>query len=204
MERLIFIFIILLFFGCRCDSTSTNREKARQVYYSNKGVTVSIFPNGDNDIIFIQCPMGEGWCNVTNDPQPLIHDIVNDTIILQYDWMHNVLDADTVLTGFIKQLVIGQHNYVIKGEFVFFYNGNAIGSIKGMAWDNNYLYYVDSVSHKRDTVCFYKGAIILYKSNQRNVVYDCQRGYWEAYYPSEELRGGHLYKMKKSVRFKKH
>lgn len=184
-------------YGC----SSTNREKPSQVYFSDNGDTISIYSDGSNDIIFIKGHGGEGWCSITNEPHPYIHDILKDTIVIRYDYMHDTCDPDTVITGYLKQLDIGQNKYTIKVELNYLYNGNAIGSIEGIAWEDNYSYLVDSIVHWKDTVYFFKETDVLYRANQRNVICNYQKGYWEVFYANNVLRDGRVYKMKNSIRF---
>ena len=113
MERLniiIFLFVLSVY-GC----STTDTRNPRQIYFSNSGDTISLFSSGNTDKILIRSHGGEGRCDIINEPQPHIHGIAGDTIFIWYDYMHRVDNPDTNITGFIKQISIGQYRYVIKG-----------------------------------------------------------------------------------------
>jgi hypothetical protein len=200
MERLVYILLLtLLIQGC----SSNPVEKTRQIYYSNSGDTVSIYSKENVDILFVKGPNGNGQCELINEPQPMIQDIINDTIIIQYDYMHNVYNRDTLLLGYIKQVNSNEDcKYVVKAYYNYFYNGNSIGSIDGITWDYNYSYFIDDVVHDRDTISFYRGTDLLFKANQRFVCYDNKNEIWEVYYLDSNKRDDNMvYKMQKCIRF---
>jgi hypothetical protein len=199
MERLniiIFLFVLSVY-GC----STTDTRNPRQIYFSNIGDTISLFSSGNTDKILIRSHGGEGRCDIINEPQPHIHGIAGDTIFIWYDYMHRVDNPDTNITGFIKQISIGQYRYVIKGVQNYFYNGNSIGRIDGMDWDYNYSYVIDSIVHTMDTIYFHKCDNLIYKADQSSVIYNYEKKCWEAFYASDVLKDGCVYKIKNCIRF---
>ena len=206
MDRLIYISLLLLLmaFGC----VPNDSEILRQTYIHDNGDTIDticIYYNGGMDKIYVKNRGNEGWCNIINEPNPIIYDIKKDTIIVRYNLCHSPRNSDIVQTTYIEQIFAGKTRYVVKGEFNYYYNGNAIGSIDGKPFDSIYCYYIDSISHIKDTISFFCGRNLLYKANQRNVVYNLGKNNtsWEAFYPTFIKKDDYVYKIINSIYFVK-
>lgn len=204
MDRLICILslLLLMVFGCAHNDT----EILRQTYILDNEDTICVYYNGDVDKIYVKNHDAEGWCNIINEPcHPIIHDIKNDTIIVRYNFCHSPRNSDIVQTAYTEQIFAGKSRYVVKGEFNYYYNGNAIGSIDGKPHDSIYYYYVDSISHIKDTISFFRETNLLYKANQRDVVYNPEKNNTscEVFYSTFAERDDCVYKIINSIYFVK-
>ncbi|MBO7227989.1 MAG: hypothetical protein J6V33_10455 [Bacteroidales bacterium] len=201
MNKLLCILSLLLLmaFGC----SPNDPESLRQTYIHDNGDTICIYYNGSMDEIYVKNHNGEGWCNVINEPHPIIHDIKKDTIIVRYNLCHSPRNSDIVQTAYTEQIFVGKSKYFVKGEYDYYYNGNAIGSIDGKPFDSIYHYYIDSISHIKDTISFFRGTNLLYKANQRDVVYNLDKNNtsFEAFYTTFVKRDDYVYKIINSIYF---
>ena len=201
MERLGYIIIAQLLLLCGCSSHSF--DNPRQVFFSKNGDTVSIASCGEYDVLCINGLCGKGYLSLRNEPFPIIQDVINDTIYIQYNYQHNVEDRDSSFLVSTKKIKINTDcEYFIKIINNYSYNGEAIGTISGKEWDNNYSYLIDSVVHLRDSFWFYKKEDVICFANQRDVIYDNQKKEWEIFYTDSVYRNRSMYKIKKIIAFK--
>lgn len=198
MERLGFVTIAQLLLLCGCSSHFF--DNPRQIFFSKDGDTVSIASCGDFDILRINGLCGEGYFSLRNEPFPVIQDVINDTIYIQYNHLCNVNVADSDDSSFLlSSRTDKDREYFIKIIHNYSYNGEGLGFINGKEWDYNYSYLIDSVVHLRDSFWFYKKEDVICHANQRDVIYDNQKKDWEIFYTDSVYRDGFMYKIKRII-----